>query len=146
MKCEKRGFLGLKLHASYGEALTLVEDDFYNQLCIRIHIKENLSLNGFIQRFIQQMADAVTYRGLGRLPPDEQLQLLCATVIALSATWPAGAVLLAPTEQMCLFKDVKSHCFIFIHQKEHPSARHQPKFRPQAGDGSKIYIVPGFRK
>ncbi|KAF8949091.1 hypothetical protein BGZ46_005207, partial [Entomortierella lignicola] len=58
VKSEKRGFSGLKLHANYGEGLTLVEDDFYNQLYTFMRIKKNLSLNGFMQRFIQQMVDA----------------------------------------------------------------------------------------
>ncbi|ORZ06392.1 hypothetical protein BCR41DRAFT_374115 [Lobosporangium transversale] len=58
--CERRKkrVLELKLQASYGEDLTLVEDDFYNQLYIFMRIKKNLSLNGFMQQFIQHMVDA----------------------------------------------------------------------------------------
>ncbi|KAF9151526.1 hypothetical protein BGX21_002169 [Mortierella sp. AD011] len=44
VKGEKRGFSGLKSHANYGEGLTLVEDDFYDQLYTFMRIKKNLSV------------------------------------------------------------------------------------------------------
>ncbi|KAF9344332.1 hypothetical protein BGX26_004516 [Mortierella sp. AD094] len=47
---------GLRLRAKYGGGLSL-PDSFYSRLFIYVHIKRNLSKNGFRQRFVQQMLD-----------------------------------------------------------------------------------------
>ncbi|KAF8954707.1 hypothetical protein BGZ46_002837, partial [Entomortierella lignicola] len=48
--------VGLEFEAEYAKGLRLV-DSFYSQVYIRTLIKNNLSRNGFMQRFIEQMLD-----------------------------------------------------------------------------------------
>ncbi|KAF9980543.1 hypothetical protein BGZ79_006317, partial [Entomortierella chlamydospora] len=58
-----RDLSGLSFRADYGKGLRLI-DSFYSQVYINTAIKNNLSANGFMQRFIQQMVHAgCTVRG-----------------------------------------------------------------------------------
>ncbi|KAK3846356.1 MAG: origin of replication binding protein-domain-containing protein [Linnemannia gamsii] len=52
-----RDLEGLRLNIGYGGNFSLPEG-FYSHLWTNVRIKRNLSVNGFMQRFIQQMLDA----------------------------------------------------------------------------------------
>lgn len=48
---------GLRMNIGYGGNFSLPQG-FYSQLWTNVRIKRNLSMNGFMQRFVQQMLDA----------------------------------------------------------------------------------------
>ncbi|KAG0003472.1 hypothetical protein BGZ79_000806, partial [Entomortierella chlamydospora] len=52
-----RALSGLSFRADYGKGLRLI-DSFYSRVYINTAIKNNLSANGFMQRFIEQMVHA----------------------------------------------------------------------------------------
>ncbi|KAG0350212.1 hypothetical protein BGZ54_003958, partial [Gamsiella multidivaricata] len=75
VKGNVRGRSELRLHAEYGKKDLTVSNDFYSRLFTYVRIKKHLSMNGFLQRFVQQMVDAgcTVHEAEGRAAKDNPI-------------------------------------------------------------------------